>query len=80
MRYRALSDRYMKGYVELIEKLASVVALTASAGLIIGDFLGFLNEYASGFGVIIGFVGLSIKFYFEKKNYQLARMAVDKDE
>ena len=72
----------MKGYIEIIEKLAAIATLSASAGLIIGNIMGFLNDNAGGFGVIIGFTGLSIKYYFERKHYQLTKISlhIEKDE
>lgn len=51
-------------WFDRFESLFSKINYLISGGLVIGDFMNYLNQYASAFGVILGFLTLMLQLYF----------------
>lgn len=58
----------MNEHAEQIAKAATAAAYSVSGGLVISDWLQFLNTNASACGVIIGFMTFIINWYFQIVN------------
>jgi hypothetical protein len=58
---------------EDIARIATGVSYVASAGLVIGDILKFLNMNAAGFGVILGLLTFLTNLVFKYLNHRLIK-------
>lgn len=65
---------------EMVIDLASKISYSISGGLVVLDWMNFLNEYAKAFGVILGTLTLLINLIFQIINRQTIKKAIKGDK
>lgn len=70
----------MNEHAEGIARAASTITYAASAGLIAGDWLQFLNQNAAACGVILGFLTFVTNFIFQLMNHRAIKSRIDNDD
>lgn len=65
-------------WVDRLEILFSKASYAISGGLVIGDFMHYLNENAAAFGVILGFMTFLLNAYYSHKKHKAYLNSLDK--